>query len=90
MNILVTGATGFIGFHLSKRLLAQGYHVIGVDNMNGYYDVLLKKALEDKAKEMEKTVIHKIALHPILFLHPEGFLVLGAVFLCTTNLITPH
>jgi UDP-glucuronate 4-epimerase len=39
----VTGAAGFIGFHLSKRLLAQGYHVIGVDNLNEYYDVLLKK-----------------------------------------------
>ena len=43
MSILVTGAAGFIGFHLSKRLLAQGYLVIGVDNLNDYYDVLLKK-----------------------------------------------
>lgn len=43
MNILVTGAAGFIGFHLSKRLLAQNYHVIGIDNLNEYYDVLLKK-----------------------------------------------
>jgi UDP-glucuronate 4-epimerase len=43
MTILVTGAAGFIGFHLSKCLLAQGYHVIGVDNLNEYYDVLLKK-----------------------------------------------
>lgn len=43
MNILVTGAAGFIGFHLSKRLLAENYHVIGVDNLNDYYDVRLKK-----------------------------------------------
>jgi UDP-glucuronate 4-epimerase len=43
MNILVTGAAGFIGFHLSKRLLAENYHVIGVDNLNNYYDVCLKK-----------------------------------------------
>lgn len=42
MKILVTGAAGFIGFHLTKRLLAQGIHVIGVDNMNEYYDVSLK------------------------------------------------
>lgn len=43
MNILVTGAAGFIGFHLSKRLLAENYYVIGVDNLNDYYDVRLKK-----------------------------------------------
>jgi UDP-glucuronate 4-epimerase len=42
-NILVTGAAGFVGFHLSKRLLALDYHVIGVDNLNDYYDVHLKK-----------------------------------------------
>jgi UDP-glucuronate 4-epimerase len=39
----VTGAAGFIGFHLSKRLLAENYYVIGVDNLNEYYDVRLKK-----------------------------------------------
>jgi len=43
MKILVTGAAGFIGFHLSKRLLAENYHVIGVDNLNDYYDFRLKK-----------------------------------------------
>jgi UDP-glucuronate 4-epimerase len=43
MNILVTGAAGFIGFHLTRRLLAEGFHVIGIDNMNDYYDVQLKK-----------------------------------------------
>ncbi|GHH96903.1 NAD-dependent epimerase [Neobacillus kokaensis] len=42
-QILVTGAAGFIGFHLSKRLLSLGFHVIGVDNLNNYYDVHLKK-----------------------------------------------
>lgn len=39
MNILVTGAAGFIGFHLTKRLLALDNKVIGVDNINDYYDV---------------------------------------------------
>ncbi len=42
--ILVTGAAGFIGFHLSRRLLEMGRTVIGVDNLNEYYDVTLKRA----------------------------------------------
>jgi UDP-glucuronate 4-epimerase len=41
--ILVTGAAGFIGFHLSKKLLEMGKSVVGVDNINSYYDVTLKK-----------------------------------------------
>ncbi|MXP67385.1 NAD-dependent epimerase [Pantoea sp. Aalb] len=44
MNFLVTGAAGFIGFHISKRLLNAGHQVIGIDNLNDYYDVHLKKA----------------------------------------------
>ena len=40
---LVTGAAGFIGFHLSKRLLARGEHVVGLDNVNDYYSVSLKR-----------------------------------------------
>ena len=42
-RILVTGTAGFIGFHLSQRLLARGDEVIGLDNLNDYYDVSLKK-----------------------------------------------
>ena len=41
-KILVTGAAGFIGFSLSKRLLEQGDEVVGLDNLNDYYDVDLK------------------------------------------------
>jgi UDP-glucuronate 4-epimerase len=41
---LVTGAAGFIGYYLSKRLLNKGCRVIGVDNINDYYDVNLKFA----------------------------------------------
>lgn len=42
--ILVTGAAGFIGFHVAKRLLSDGHEVVGVDNLNSYYDVSLKMA----------------------------------------------
>lgn len=43
-KILVTGAAGFIGFHVSRRLLSRGDEVIGLDNLNTYYDVRLKEA----------------------------------------------
>ena len=46
--VLVTGAAGFIGFHLAKRLLQDGREVLGVDNLNGYYDVTLKQARLDQ------------------------------------------
>ena len=44
MTVLVTGAAGFIGFHLSTRLLQQGNSVVGFDNVNPYYDPALKRA----------------------------------------------
>mgnify|MGYP001113265515 CR=1 FL=1 len=44
MKILVTGAAGFIGFHVSKKLLENGHTVVGIDNLNDYYDVNLKYA----------------------------------------------
>jgi len=42
-RILITGVAGFIGFHLSKRLLEDGYAIVGIDNLNKYYDPRLKK-----------------------------------------------
>jgi UDP-glucuronate 4-epimerase len=54
LNILVTGAAGFIGFHVSRRLLAEGHRVTGFDNLNPYYDVSLKQArLAELSKESE-------------------------------------
>ncbi|MEO0902173.1 MAG: NAD-dependent epimerase/dehydratase family protein [Bacteroidota bacterium] len=49
MRILVTGAAGFIGFHVSKKLINQGYSVVGLDNINDYYDINLKF---DRLKEL--------------------------------------
>lgn len=43
MKILITGTAGFIGSHLSKKLISQGHEIIGIDNINDYYDVSLKK-----------------------------------------------
>jgi UDP-glucuronate 4-epimerase len=49
--ILVTGAAGFIGFHVARRLVAGGRHVVGLDNLNAYYDPALKRArLDELAK----------------------------------------
>ena len=42
--IFVTGAAGFIGFHLCKKLLIEGFNVIGIDNLNSYYEIELKKS----------------------------------------------
>ncbi|AFU17316.1 NAD-dependent epimerase [Bacillus toyonensis] len=60
MKILVTGAAGFIGFHLTKRLLAQDINVIGVDSLNDYYDIFLKKDRLKILKEHDNFEFHKI------------------------------
>ncbi len=43
MKVLVTGVAGFIGYHLAQRLLAEDIQVYGIDNLNDYYDMRLKK-----------------------------------------------
>jgi UDP-glucuronate 4-epimerase len=59
-TILVTGAAGFIGFHAAKRLLKEGWKVLGIDNLNAYYDVRLKHArLAELGIETAKLVYGK-------------------------------
>ena len=54
MHILITGVAGFIGFHLAKRLLAEGHRVTGLDNLNDYYSVQLKRDRLAQLKKMEE------------------------------------
>ncbi|MEC9096459.1 MAG: NAD-dependent epimerase/dehydratase family protein [Planctomycetota bacterium] len=54
MKVLVTGAAGFIGFHLCLRLLHEGFNVYGIDSLNQYYDVRLKQSRLDQLKEFEQ------------------------------------
>ncbi|MBU0992203.1 MAG: NAD-dependent epimerase [Proteobacteria bacterium] len=58
-HILVTGAAGFIGFFLSKRLLEDGFQVTGIDNLNDYYDVRLKESRLNLLKEYSDFTFHK-------------------------------
>ena len=60
MKILITGSAGFIGFHLSSKILSKGYKVIGVDNLNRYYDVKLKKNRNKILKKNKNFIFKKI------------------------------
>lgn len=60
MRVLLTGAAGFIGFHVAKALLAHGDQVIGVDNLNDYYDVALKQARLDQLLPHPHFTFHKL------------------------------
>jgi len=60
VKILVTGAAGFIGFHLSKSLLDDGFEVLGIDNINDYYDPNLKYARLEQLKSYKNFTFEKI------------------------------
>ncbi|PLY00276.1 MAG: capsular biosynthesis protein CpsI [Desulfuromonas sp.] len=62
MKILVTGAAGFIGFHVAKHLLARGDEVIGLDNLNEYYDVRLKHARLEQLNDQQNFRFIKLDL----------------------------
>lgn len=68
MSILVTGTAGFVGFHTVKKLAAEGYDIIGLDNINSYYNVQLKK---DRLKDSGIVL-------------PEGDLTIGDTFTSET------
>ena len=58
-KVLVTGAAGFIGFHLSKLLVENGYEVVGIDNINDYYDSIWRKIQGAK----NTTTTSQLAMH---------------------------
>ena len=60
MRILVTGAAGFIGFTLARRLLEAGHRVVGVDNLSPYYDVRLKQARLEQLEQRPGFSFHRL------------------------------
>ena len=59
-KILITGVAGFIGYHLSEKLLNNNFHIIGIDNLNDYYDPNLKKARLDNLNSLSNFEFHKV------------------------------
>ena len=80
-EIIITGVAGFIGFHLAKRACANGYRVIGIDNVNDYYDVRLKNSRLDVLKQAKNFSFHKIditdkqALFDLFRAHPSSVII---------------
>jgi UDP-glucuronate 4-epimerase len=62
VRVLVTGAAGFIGFHVSQKLVSKGYQIIGLDNLSDYYDVNLKKARLAQLHKNSGFSFHKLDL----------------------------
>ena len=68
-KILVTGAAGFIGYHVCKNLLEEGYNVIGIDNLNSYYDPKLKKSRLENLIKISKEYCVPFDFHSLSILH---------------------
>ena len=62
MKVLVTGAAGFIGMHCIERLLARGDHVVGIDNLNNYYDVALKESRLSRIADHAAFRFHRVSI----------------------------
>ena len=97
MTVLVTGAAGFIGFHVAKRLLADGQQVVGLDNLNDYYDPALKAArlaqlTAAPAFRFEHVDLRDSAATASVFQrhHPERVVHLAAQAGVRYSLVNPH
>lgn len=97
MNILVTGAAGFIGFHVARAFLARGDAVLGIDNLNDYYDVRLKQARLEQLTQHENFVFIKMdisdrrAVEELFARHPIDRVVhLAAQAGVRYSLVNPH
>ncbi|NTW25627.1 MAG: NAD-dependent epimerase/dehydratase family protein, partial [Lentimicrobium sp.] len=69
-KILVTGSLGFIGFHLTQKLIMEGFEVVGIDVINSYYDIRLKYAklpiLGFDESNIWPNVLYQSSIHPNL------------------------
>ena len=63
MKYLVTGSSGFIGFHLTKKICGLGHQVVGIDNLNDYYDIDLKKSRNAALKKIDNFKFFEIDLN---------------------------
>ena len=95
--ILVTGAAGFIGYHTSRRLLERGDDVVGVDNLNDYYDVSLKHARLERLRAFERFRLEKLDIADnagmqqlFATLRPQRVVHLAAQAGVRYSLIAPH
>ncbi len=82
MTVLVTGAAGFIGYHVAEALLARGRAVVGVDNLNDYYEVSLKQARLARLEAKKGFAFRKLD-----FADREGMAALGAEFPGITHIV---
>jgi UDP-glucuronate 4-epimerase len=82
MTVLVTGAAGFIGYHVAEALLARGRRMIGVDNLNDYYDVGLKRARLERLEAKKGFTFRKLD-----FADREAMATVGADFPGVTEIV---
>ena len=96
MRVLLTGAAGFIGYHVAEALLARGDEVIGVDNLNAYYDVKLKEARLARLTPHKNFSFHKLniadkdAMLPLAKLGPTHIVHLAAQAGVRHSLTNPY
>jgi UDP-glucuronate 4-epimerase len=95
--IFVTGAAGFIGFHVSKRLLERGEDIVGIDNLNDYYDPALKHARLDIVRKFERfefvraDIADRVAMEELFARHkPQRVVHLAAQAGVRYSLTNPH